>query len=227
MGEGVGKTEAQLASQRRYYAKNRDRLNAQQRDRARVRRAGMAEAHAEAMLRQKAATAARYRCEGCGGRKTRLTVDRCHSCHSAIRARQKSERAAWLAAERVNRPALAPSPRRTAEEQLVAMRAWRAAHPGYMAAWRARNPEKRRAARKARKSTRRENLRASLSTAQRGRCAYCRERLGEDSHIDHIVAVARGGSNRRSNLQLACADCNMRKGAKDQIVFAQSMGMLV
>jgi hypothetical protein len=43
-------------------------------------------------------------------------------------------------------------------------------------------------------------------------CVYC------DAHdvplqIEHIVAKARGGSNRVSNLTLGCAPCNTRKGA--------------
>jgi 5-methylcytosine-specific restriction endonuclease McrA len=32
--------------------------------------------------------------------------------------------------------------------------------------------------------------------------------------IDHIMPVARGGTNERSNLQLAHLLCNMRKGAR-------------
>ncbi len=46
------------------------------------------------------------------------------------------------------------------------------------------------------------------------RCHYCG--LSSDAtqlHIDHIVAVANGGSNKHDNLITACIDCNLGKGA--------------
>lgn len=45
-----------------------------------------------------------------------------------------------------------------------------------------------------------------------GRCAYCgaTERLT----LDHIDALARGGTNHWSNLVAVCARCNQRKGVK-------------
>jgi len=33
-------------------------------------------------------------------------------------------------------------------------------------------------------------------------------------HIDHKVALARGGTNEISNLQVLCAECNLKKGKK-------------
>jgi 5-methylcytosine-specific restriction endonuclease McrA len=62
---------------------------------------------------------------------------------------------------------------------------------------------------------------------QRGRCAYCKCKIGPDRHIDHIKALSRGGSNWPSNLQALCPSCNIRKNAKDPIVFAQQLGLLV
>jgi HNH endonuclease len=49
-----------------------------------------------------------------------------------------------------------------------------------------------------------------------GRCEYCL--LHEDDTLiphqpDHIVAVQHGGQTSAENLALACADCNLRKGA--------------
>lgn len=47
----------------------------------------------------------------------------------------------------------------------------------------------------------------------RGRCAYCQRKLEKDeATLDHIVAVSLGGSNSRSNLALACLECNRTKG---------------
>ena len=43
-------------------------------------------------------------------------------------------------------------------------------------------------------------------------CAYCDEKA-VPLQIEHIVAKARGGSNRASNLTLACWCCNQKKGA--------------
>jgi hypothetical protein len=55
---------------------------------------------------------------------------------------------------------------------------------------------------------------ARMAAMQRagGSCAYCRttERL----EIDHIVALANGGANDDSNLQVLCRVCNARKGAR-------------
>jgi 5-methylcytosine-specific restriction endonuclease McrA len=46
------------------------------------------------------------------------------------------------------------------------------------------------------------------------RCAYC-DATGVPLQIEHIVARARGGSNRVANLTLGCEPCNVSKGALD------------
>jgi HNH endonuclease len=46
------------------------------------------------------------------------------------------------------------------------------------------------------------------------RCAHC-DKCGIPLQVEHIQARATGGSNRVSNLCLACATCNRRKGAAD------------
>lgn len=68
---------------------------------------------------------------------------------------------------------------------------------------------------------------ASILSAQRGKCGYCRMKLGKRYHVDHIVPLARGGSNARRNLQILCVPCNKSKSAKDPIDFAQSKGLLL
>ena len=61
-------------------------------------------------------------------------------------------------------------------------------------------------------------IRELLIQVQRSRCAnpFCRARLQDDgsTHLDHIVAIARGGTNATSNLQLLCAFCNQSKKDK-------------
>lgn len=44
------------------------------------------------------------------------------------------------------------------------------------------------------------------------RCAYC-SKVGIPLQIEHIHPKARGGTNRISNLTLACEACNLKKGA--------------
>lgn len=45
------------------------------------------------------------------------------------------------------------------------------------------------------------------------KCVYCGAE-GVPLNIDHVVPRAKGGSNRVSNLVLACVSCNQKKGAR-------------
>jgi len=44
------------------------------------------------------------------------------------------------------------------------------------------------------------------------RCAYCGKENIKDLEVEHIIPKTRGGSNRVSNLTIACKGCNLRKG---------------
>ena len=58
--------------------------------------------------------------------------------------------------------------------------------------------------------------RDTLYVKQRGVCALCGapvQRRGHQSHVDHIVPLAKGGNGWFRNLQLLCRLCNQRKGA--------------
>lgn len=115
---------------------------------------------------------------------------------------------------------------------------WRAKRPDYHANWVAANPERIELSNKVRKARRRRleanasgthtiiDLRAILKQ-QRGRCAYCRTKLIEDRHLDHIQPLSRGGSNDPKNLQFLCRPCNLKKGAMDPVDYARSVGRLV
>jgi 5-methylcytosine-specific restriction endonuclease McrA len=49
-------------------------------------------------------------------------------------------------------------------------------------------------------------------------CANCGRRPPEVKlHIDHVFPASRGGSSRFENLQLLCADCNLRKSNKIEV----------
>lgn len=48
--------------------------------------------------------------------------------------------------------------------------------------------------------------------AQQGLCFYCRADLAATGyHVDHVVPLARGGSNGPENIALACPRCNLTK----------------
>lgn len=68
---------------------------------------------------------------------------------------------------------------------------------------------------------------AFLLTSQQCRCVYCKEKLHDKYHVDHIIAISKGGSNDRRNLQILCGMCNRRKHNKDPIEFAQKLGLLL
>jgi len=47
------------------------------------------------------------------------------------------------------------------------------------------------------------------------KCAYCKNRRGDQVlEVDHIIPRIRGGSDRVSNLAIACRTCNWEKGSK-------------
>jgi 5-methylcytosine-specific restriction endonuclease McrA len=66
-----------------------------------------------------------------------------------------------------------------------------------------------------------------LFVLQRGKCAICKCSIKSGYHVDHIMPLKLGGHNSRSNLQLLCASCNVRKSCKHPIDFARSVGMLL
>ncbi len=67
----------------------------------------------------------------------------------------------------------------------------------------------------------------ALLKKQKGGCVICKTAFGNRYHVDHIMPLARGGSNDRTNLQILCAPCNQSKSARDPIEFMQQRGMLL
>ena len=55
------------------------------------------------------------------------------------------------------------------------------------------------------------DIREYLLEKWQRRCAYC-QRTNVPLEVEHIVPKARGGTNRISNLAIACEPCNQRKG---------------
>lgn len=90
--------------------------------------------------------------------------------------------------------------------------------------WAAENPDK-----KAAQAARRRALEAAaprswtdaewraLAIQYERRCGYCDKEA--ELVPDHRTALSRGGPNIIENIIPACADCNARKGAKDELEF--------
>jgi len=106
--------------------------------------------------------------------------------------------------------------------------------------WAAKNPGAVARYKKAKGALRRARLRGAggsysaadiqhILSRQKGQCAEptCRVELGDVYHVDHIVPLARGGSNWPKNLQCLCRKCNIEKWAKDPIQWAQEKGRLL
>ena len=139
------------------------------------------------------------------------------------------------------------------EKELARGAAWRAANPekekSRTAAYRANNKEKD-AARKAEyakknpdviraiAARRRALVRGAsgshtradiqnLFEIQRGLCAACHVDISEKNHVDHIMPLALGGTNDKTNLQLLCPTCNHSKSSKHPVDFMRQKGFLL
>lgn len=60
-----------------------------------------------------------------------------------------------------------------------------------------------------------------VSTEPRLRCYWCKKVVRiADRHVDHIIALAAGGSHSPANLCCSCSKCNEAKGSKDPAEFS-------
>lgn len=99
--------------------------------------------------------------------------------------------------------------------------------------WSKNNPDKRKAnfhnRRESKKTGTISKIRIKrLLSLQRRKCYYCGTPfINSDFHVDHIIPLAKGGTNTDDNIQLLCPRCNLSKGAKDPIEFRQQQGFLL
>lgn len=104
----------------------------------------------------------------------------------------------------------------------------------YAVNWRKANPEKRRSYEQNRRARKKNNggkispdLAKKLYEKQKGKCICCKQSLGKDYHLDHIMPLALGGNNEDWNIQLLKTSCNLQKGAKHPVEYMQSRGLLL
>ncbi len=114
---------------------------------------------------------------------------------------------------------------------------WQRENPGKAnaksAKWRIAHPEIRRTYHQNRRARKRASggvispdLAERLFKLQRGKCACCKQPLGNDYHLDHIMPLALGGTNTDDNIQLLRAKCNLQKSAKHPIDYMRENGFL-
>lgn len=149
--------------------------------------------------------------------------------------RKKATNAAWYLKNR-ERIAAAAAARyqKNKEHMAAASAAWYQQNRERKAktrdAWKAANPDAVRAHKDKRRAAEGEYTAADVRRilkAQKGKCAYCRVAVGESYQVDHIVPLAKGGTNWPRNLQVLCGPCNMSKCARDPIEHAQRLGLLL
>lgn len=68
---------------------------------------------------------------------------------------------------------------------------------------------------------------ADLLTKQGFKCVYCNSNVRKKYHVDHVISLKHGGRNSKENLQILCGPCNLSKHAKDPIIFANQIGLLL
>lgn len=120
--------------------------------------------------------------------------------------------------------------------------AWRKANQKKMRAtiiaWERANPEKVRESNANRSANRRARKRDAegshtaeevkrLLARQKYLCVACRKSIDAGYHRDHIIPLAKGGSNFIRNIQLLCPTCNRKKSTKHPIKFMQEQGFLI
>lgn len=69
---------------------------------------------------------------------------------------------------------------------------------------------------KVRRSLRRNEAMAKKLISQHYACFYCGIAIGMDGHLDHLIPVYYGGTNKLGNFVASCAPCNLTKST-DQI----------
>lgn len=183
------------------------------------------------------------RCMECARRRSRSNPERRRAHCAAYRAKDaEKKKAARRAYALANADKIAEQGRKLRdakpEHEKARHIAYYAKHQEKVretcAAYRAAYPEKKAAhcrnrrarARMAEGSHTAEDIQR-IYTVQNGKCACCKKKVGMKYHVDHIIALSKGGSNWPANLQILCPPCNTRKHNHDPIEHMQSLGFLL
>jgi len=152
------------------------------------------------------------------------------------RRKYRSENKEKIAAQ--NRIYRAENPDKIAARKVACREKNKEKYAAREADYRAKNPEKFAAYYRNRRARKRNaegthtaaDIRA-IFDKQQGLCANCQTKLFKSGarkyHVDHIMPLALGGSNRPSNLQCLCPSCNLSKGAKHPDDWAKENGRLL
>lgn len=74
-------------------------------------------------------------------------------------------------------------------------------------------------------SARKKAFKDSLLKSGVYQCKMCKEVFTNhsDLNIDHVKPISKGGSNKKSNLNLLCKSCNSKKGTKEKMEHLESV----
>jgi 5-methylcytosine-specific restriction endonuclease McrA len=97
--------------------------------------------------------------------------------------------------------------------------------------WVRKNPEKRRSIAQNNHHRRRAQSKGGMTGAEFNAwkrsqdkvCHWCGIDCADNYHVDHYIALAKGGKHEASNLVIACQPCNSRKSAKDPERFKEEL----
>ena len=109
------------------------------------------------------------------------------------------------------------------ERTLEQIAQYRIKHPERIRVWKAN----RRARERELQGILSSGLVEKLLRLQQGKCLCCRQPLGDDYHLDHVLPLALGGKNEDSNMQLLKKSCNLSKNAKHPVAFMRQRGFLL
>lgn len=169
----------------------------------------------------------------------------CYECHRELDRAAYPERSekqkAYQAAYRAEHRDEARETSRLWREQnrergYAKIKEWRLANPDKIVAYRRANRElaavysrNRRSRIKGNGGTHTEEDVLAILEKQKFKCAECGKSVKKRTsrHVDHIVPLARGGSNGPTNLQILCSTCNQEKWCIDPLEFAKRRGRLV